>query len=479
MADDRPAESSVGLLSDGKDDMTTHRLIRARVAMATMAVGTLVLTAACSPGGQTVKTDAPSSAASPAGIVTDVSTLGEVTLTVWDVETQPGPNDELIALNEAFQAKYPNITIKRNSQSFDDLIKTLRLALTGPDAPDVVQSNNGRSQMGEFVKAGQIISVEPYAAAYGWKDRFPESVLNLASYSADGTAFGSGNLYGLPQMGEMVGVFYNKQKLADLGLEVPTTWAEFTEDLATIKNSGDTPLMLGDLEKWPAIHVFGPIQGANTPASDIMNLGLGNPGGDWMDANNTAAATELANWVTDGYFNADVLGSNNDDTVAKFGTGTGVFLMAGSWNTASLDAQMGDNVGFFAPPPAVAGEGSSTTGGTSLPFTITSASKNPDAAAAYIDFITSDEAMKVIAEKGNLPVLNSAKLAPASSAAKDVYTAYESVTTQGNLLPYLDYATPTFSDTLGAALQDLIAGKQTPQQFTQTLQDDYAAFTKK
>ena len=152
-------------------------------------------------------------------------------------------------------------------------------------------------------------------------------------------------------MGEIVGVYYNKKKLADLGLKVPTTWSEFTAQLATIKKSGETPLMLGDLEKWPAIHVFGPIQGAHTPAAEIMDLGLGNPGGDWTDATNTAAATELASWVKDGYFNADINGSKYDDIVAKFGAGTGVFLMAGSWNTATLDPVMGDNLGFFAPPP--------------------------------------------------------------------------------------------------------------------------------
>jgi raffinose/stachyose/melibiose transport system substrate-binding protein len=165
--------------------------------------------------------------------------------------------------------------------------------------------------------------------------------------------------------------------------------------------------------------------------------------------------------------------------VAKFGAGTGVYLIAGSWNTATLEPVMAGNLGFFAPPPVTAGGAASTTGGTSLPFTITSASKHPDAAAAYINFLTSDDAMKVIAKAGNLPVLHSAELAPASGGGKDVYAAYETVTSKGNLLPYLDYATPTFSDTLGAALQDLIAGKQTPEQFTKTLQADYGKFVSK
>ncbi|MFT4111100.1 ABC transporter substrate-binding protein [Propionicimonas sp.] len=436
----------------------------------------LALSTGCAPGAGISQ---PATPASPASSVnTDPASMGEITLTVWDQEVRGGQNDEIEALNAQFHAKYPNITIDRHAQSFDDLQKTGRLVLTGPDAPDVIEANNSRSQMGSFVTAGQLLSLDAYAEAYGWRDRFPESVLKLSSYSGDGKTFGSGSLFGLPQVGEVVGFYYNKSKLAKLGLQVPTTWAELETQLKTIRDAGETPLVLGNLEKWPAIHVFGPIQGAHTPADQITNLALGNAGGDWTDANNVAAATELQDWVKAGYLNADVNGAAYDDVVAKFGKGTGVYFLGGSWNTATLDPVMGDDVGFFAPPPTDASAEPATTGGTSLPFAVTSASRNPDAAAAYINFITSDDAMKVIAEKGNLPVLNASALAPASGVGKEVYAAYELVTTKGHLLPYLDYATPTFSDTLGAALQDLIASKKTPQQFAETLQKDYGDFIK-
>ena len=45
-------------------------------------------------------------------------------------------------------------------------------------------------------------------------------------------------------------------------------------------------------------------------------------------------------------------------------------------------------------------------------------------------------------------------------------------------MPYLDYATPTFYDTLSAAVKQLTAKKLTPQQFCEQLQKDYAAFLK-
>jgi raffinose/stachyose/melibiose transport system substrate-binding protein len=446
------------------------------VLTAAASTALLALTFGCAPGTGTTTTTAPATPKS--SVNTDPASMGTITLTVWDQEVRGGQNDEIEELNKQFHAKYPNITIDRHAQSFDDLQKTGRLVLTGPDAPDVIEANNSRSQMGSFVTAGQLANLDPYAEAYGWRDRFPESVLKLSSYSTDGKSFGSGSLFGLPQVGEVVGFYYNKAKLQKLGLTVPTTWAELEAQLPTIKSGGETPLVLGNLEKWPAIHVFGPIQGAHTPSDEITNLALGNVGGDWTNANNVAAATELQDWVKAGYFNSDVNGAAYDDVVGKFAKGTGVYFLGGSWNTATLDPAMKDNVGFFAPPPTDASAGPATTGGTSLPFAVTSASKNQDAAAAYINFLTSDDAMKVIAAKGNLPVLHASELAPSTGVGKEVYAAYELVTTKGHLLPYLDYATPTFSDTLGAALQDLIAAKKTPQEFAAALQKDYGNFIK-
>ena len=61
----------------------------------------------------------------------DPSTLGDVTLVVWDQEVRGSQNDALVALNEAFQARYPNIKIERTSQSTDDLKTQVTLALSG------------------------------------------------------------------------------------------------------------------------------------------------------------------------------------------------------------------------------------------------------------------------------------------------------------------------------------------------------------
>ena len=258
-----------------------------------LAVAVLSASAACAPGekgGSGTETQADK-------VDTDISDAGDVTLTVWDQEVRGGQAKQIQALNAAFQEKYPNVTIDRTKRSFNDLQRTLRNAITSDKAPDVVQANNGRSDMGAFVENGLLQSLDGYAEAYGWTKRFPQSIRSLSSYSSDGKVFGQGNLYGLPQVGEVVGVWYNKAKLKDLGLEVPRTTEDFEAALQTAKDAGELPIQFGNLDAWPGIHEFGFVQNQFVPRDDIRALGFGQKGASWTSDENMQAAQTFSDWV--------------------------------------------------------------------------------------------------------------------------------------------------------------------------------------
>lgn len=443
-----------------------------RLLLVASALG-IAAVAACAPGSSS-----PTVARSVAdsAVQTDAAKMGAVTLLVWDQEVRGGQAAQMAQLIKEFETTYPNIKIKRVSRSFDDLKTTLRLALSGNEPPDVVEANNGRSDMGEFVKAGQLRPLDSYATAYGWDARYPKSVRQYSSYSADGKTFGEGSLYGLPQVGEVVGIFFNKKKLADAGLQAPTTWSEFQASLATLKAKAEVPLVLGNLQKWPAIHVFGTVQGRTTPAATITTLAFGRSGATWKSPENLKAAQTLVDWVDRGYFNKGVNGQDYDPAWQGFTKGTGVYLIAGTWLQEDLQKAMGADVGFMLPPGAAAGDKPVATGGTGLPFAITAKSQHPDAAAAYINFITSKNAMTVLAKTGNLPIADTSAQVVTGSLQKDVFASFGTIVEQEGLVPYLDYATPTMYDTIGAALQDLLAKKATPEQFLDRLEKDYSAF---
>jgi raffinose/stachyose/melibiose transport system substrate-binding protein len=430
-----------------------------------------VLATACAPGsGQD-----PPPAKTPAAVNTDISRLGAVTLTVWDQEVRGGQNEQMQELNAKFQAKFPNVTIKRVSRSFPDLQNTLRLALSGDSPPDVVEANQGYGSMAQFVKAGMLLPLNSYDRAYGWKQRYPKALTDLNSVTPDGKSIGSGNLYGVSLNGEIVGIFYNKAKLAELGIERPATWAAFERALATAKSKGELPIAFGNLDKFPGIHEYGVIQDQLTTKDAVRSLVFGK-GGSWTDPPNLRAAQTLSAWARQGYFTEDANSVKYDDSPVNFATGEGVFLIGGTWFAADLEKRMGGNVGFMLPPPVTAGGAAKTMGGESLPWAITSKSKNPDVAAAYINFITSPEAMDVAVDSGVLPALKPAAKLPDGPLMKEVFAAWQTVSETDGLTPYLDYATTDFGDVLGGALQKLIAGRASSEQALGEAQQNYAEF---
>lgn len=442
----------------------------------TAALGGLGLLAACAPGSDSGGDGDAAPAPKADEVDTDVAALGDVTLKVWDQEVRGAQNDAIEALIKAFEEKYPNITVERTKQSFDDLQKQTGLTLSGKDVPDVLQVNNARGDMGAFVADGLLTDLTGYAEAYGWTERFTPSVLSKMSYSEDGVTFGEGNLYGLAQTGEVCGIYYSQKKLDELGLKAPTSWDEVFSLVEAAGSAGEQPIMLGNLDQWPALHVFGPLQASFVPAETIVTLGMGNSGADWTTEDNVSALSQLAEWGLGGALGDSPNGLAYDDAWPEFTKGTGVLLIGGSWLGPDMEAVMGEDLRFMAPPPGADGK-VATTGGTGIPFSIPSAAKNPEAAAAYIEFITSDDAMAMIAENGGMPVNRAAELAPDSGVNKDIYEAFDAVTTEGTLLPYLDYATPSFADTAGATLQEVIGGQADAEAAAGKLQEDYADFT--
>lgn len=448
------------------------RLGRLRWLVAALTTAGVVTATACAPGSG--GSDGGGTDTDPSDVETDVAEMGEVTLTVWDQEVRSGQDKPLKDLNAAFEKKYPNVTIKRVSRSFSDLQKQLRLAISGDDAPDVVQANNARADMGAFVEAGLLRSLEGYAEVYGWNDRFPEAVRSVASYSDDGATFGEGNLYGLPLTGELVGLWYNQAKLDQLGIEPPQTFDDFEAALQTAKQAGEVPIQFGNLDQWPGIHQWGFMQNAFVPREQIRRLGFGQEGASWTTEENAAAAETLQGWVDQGYFTEGFNGLGYDPSWQAFVKGEGVFLVSGTWLLSDLEAGLGEDLGFMLPPVGESGE-LSVTGSTGLPFAVTEDSENPDVAAAYLDFISSEDAMRRIAEAGGLPAVD-AEQQQVSGTQADLFEAWTTANSEDALVPYLDWATPDATEMVPAEAQDLMGGEQSVDGFLGALEDDYASF---
>ena len=345
----------------------------------------------------------------------DISALGDVTLTVWDQEVRGGQKAQIEELNKQFQAKYPNVKIERVAKSFEDTLKTVKLGASDPNAPDIVPANQGRGIMGELVKAKLLRPLDDYAKVYGWADRYSPTLLDLNRFSPDGKEFGSGDLYGLSQMGEIVGVYYNKEKVPT----PPATLAEFEASLQEAKDAGETPIQFGNLEKWPGIHNFESVLGQFADKQAVRDFVFAKEGAIVRHAGVPGSRREDPGVGRQGLLQQELQRHRLRPGVA--GVREGRQPLPDRRHVGDGRPRQGD--GRQRRLHADAGQRSrtrrSSLGGESLPYAITSAAKNPDVAAAYIDFLTDANAAKVLVDTDNLPAMKGAP-APASGVSVEV-----------------------------------------------------------
>jgi raffinose/stachyose/melibiose transport system substrate-binding protein len=440
--------------------------------VAVLAAATLLAAGCGTPGGDSGDNAEKAKESNANAAKVDVAKAGDVTLTVWDQEVRGGQAAQIKRLNQAFQEKYPNVTIKRVAKSFTDLNTTLKLAVSGSKAPDVVQANQGRPVMGQLVKGGLLRPMDAYADAYGWADRWSKTLLDLNRFSPDGRQFGSGNLYGVSQMGEIVGVYYNKDKVPS----VPKTFGEFEQMLAKAKQDGEIPIAFGNLDKYGGIHEFQTVQNQFTDKQATRDFVFAREGASFSTPENEEAAKTLQEWAAKGYFTPDYNGTAYDPAWQQFAKGRGPFTIAGTWITADVSKAMGDKVGFFLMPGREEGSDPVALGGESLPWAITQKSKNADVAAAYIDFLTNAEAVQVLVDTNNLPAMKT-DVQPQGALNQEIAAAWKELNDADGLTPYMDYATPSFYDDFSGGVQRLLPGRLSPKEFVDDMQAKYAKFT--
>jgi raffinose/stachyose/melibiose transport system substrate-binding protein len=438
---------------------------------------------ACSSSASLAPSTAPSAMAStaPSAVAsTAPSAVASTAVTLVVQDGEAGSTERIgtyTLLDQKFEQQHPGVTIQHISEPFANLTATLNLQLSSSSVPDMTQVNQGYQSMGILVKGGLLLPLDSYATKYGWAARQPATLLDASKFSPDGTQFGTGNLYGISATGDLVGIYYNKATLQKLGLQLPTTLAQFTDDLAVAKQAGVTPIAFGDLDKSPGIHDFQAIVNVLAPVKYQNDFVYGRGGVSFDTPKVTQAATTLQDWANKGYFTPGFLGLGYSDWVNGFQGGKGLFIITGSWYNTQLLGAMGSNVGFFLLPGATAGEAPVATGAGGLPWTIPKRAKNPDLAAAYIDFITSSDAAALFVQRQDNPMTSPpAGTAPQGSSTADILAAWAQLRQTDGFVPFMDWATPTLYNTLSAGIEQLMGNKITPSTFVQQGQADYAKF---
>lgn len=436
------------------------RTPRRPLAVAALAMSTFVL-AACAPPGSGQR--ATPEDVAPTEVTTD---LGDepVELVLYDGAGLKAVDDALI---EAFTAQHPNVTITTRFDPDDVQAQNAPRVLASDDPPDIARVN----ALADIVGNGQLTALTPWAEAYGWD--VPEG--QLANYTVDDDGVrGSGTQYTVASGYVLTGLYYNKDVAERIGMtEPPATVEELEAALARAADAGVVGIMTGNQTGQGTFSVQMMLN--NELGREAVNGWVFNEPEATIDTPEAVEAVQtVAEWVEAGYFNADANGTDSSQALGRFVAGESLFYASGNWDAASIGEQMGDGVGFV-PPPSGGEEGEHLAMSNPVSnFGIPAGSDDKDAAAAFLDFLLSEEARQVLVDRGFAPSgTGEAPRTEPGSLGEEIQTAFADLVEDDGQVQFVQDATSGINAAWLAQTQLLFDGRTTPEEYLAAIQAEY------
>lgn len=429
-----------------------------------IAAGMLVASslAACAGPGS----DVDAANTEPTDVSTNVSGE-ETTLTLFSAA---GLKDYQQGLADAFTDKYPNIAVELQVEADNNYDTVLPRLLASDDPPDLAAVPD----LVGAVQDGLLTNLDAYDQAYGWSDEVPASVLD--SGRVEDGSIGSGSLYVAGgAAGPLVGVFYHRELAEQVGMtEAPATIDELEQVMARAKSQGITPIMASNADGLIG-HLYNLLLGAYMSPSSVLDVVRRQADASLDTPEAVEATARLQEWARAGYFNADTNAINQDASYGQFALGEGLFMFQGTWMTQSLPEAFDGQYGVFPMPPLQADGGSFSMTGNTLSFSIAANSDDKNAAAAFLDFLTSPEAAEVAARNG-YPAAGaegSAQVTLDADVVEQIQAGYSAVAADNGFFSWIQNSVPAVGTELTTQLQLLVSEEASPEEVVTSLQDAY------
>lgn len=248
-----------------------------------------------------------------------------------NVTTTWAGNDGGTIVYQKFVNEYQEnsgILINDSSGSSDETFKTRVLTdFEVGGEPDVLFYFTG-TDANTFIKAGKVVSVDTI------RESFPEYASNMNDEMFTKSLV-DGEAYAVPAYGFWEGMFVNKKVCEESGVKIPdanTTWEEFLEICAVIKQKGYTPIAASLAQEPHYLFEFA-IYNYGTPQTHgILPESVNDEQGEaWI-----SGITEIQNLYNRGYLSPNTLTSSADEIVQSFIDGEAAFLIEGSWRIGGI-----------------------------------------------------------------------------------------------------------------------------------------------
>ncbi|MCD4523469.1 ABC transporter substrate-binding protein [Nocardioides sp. cx-173] len=352
------------------------------------------------------------------------------------------------------------IEVNVDTLPFDTMRTVLQTQLRSGDGPDVFNWGSGPGFGGALAEAGLL---------YDMTDAYEDNSWEVYDFAKERVTVDD-KLYGLPGEMETIGVFYNKDLFAELGLEEPQSLADLEAAAKAVKAAGKIPLSVGDKEGWEGGHLLSMALSSAVGSEGVKALIDGET--SW-DSPEVVEALEVWRDLNEsGYLGESPTSVDYDNSLAPFYAGEAAMVPTGSWLVGEID----DNAEFeagYIPFPAPDGPGIFTGGLGSGPF-VSAQATSPDVALELVDFLASPEHGEWTVEN-----LHTIPPMPLETSELEVSPLFAQVledtatlSTTGDFGYNIDVlTTDAFNEALYDGVQAVLTGQQSPEEVAADLQE--------
>jgi len=299
-----------------------------------------------------------------------------ITIESWRAEDQAIWDEKILPV---FEKQYPDIDVQFKPTTATEYNAALNARLAGGTAGDIITCRPFDNALAMY-DSGYLADIKSLEGLSNFSD-----VAKGAWSTDNGDAS-----FCVPMASVIHGFMYNKEAFAELGIEVPTTEADFYAAMDKIKADGTyIPMAMGTKDQWEAATMGYTNVGPAYWGGEEGRLGLIDGSAKLTDDVFVEGFRQMAKWTP--YLGDGFQAQGYTDSQNLFTLGRAAVYPTGSWEITGFQENADFEMGAFAPPKKDADSKCYISDHTDIGIGMNAATANKDAVMKFLAWTTSAE----------------------------------------------------------------------------------------
>ncbi len=412
-------------------------------------------TAAPVPSAQSPAQPSPSADAKPA------APAEKVKIVFWDENAGPTFTPVYMEFIKKFEEQNPDITVEYVGIPWESSKQKYDVAIASGTTPDV--AGVPASWLGDFFQREALLPLDDFFNNWSEKDKYPKSLMD-----SNRSAVSDGKLYGLVSNTNMACVWYRKDLFEQKGITPPENWEQFFK---AVEAGTDKANNIYGFSIRGGAGGANQLQEAMYAYSGIENLFDENGKSTVADPKNVEFLTKFTDMYKTYTPESDIT-NGYKEMVAAFDSGFANMIIHNMGSYAEHVAALPEGSFGFLPIPRAENGKRVIFSGSQNGYSIFSSTKYPEQSWRFISFLCAPEQISVWSKTfGKIPPHSDVLKEAWVQETEHIKLAAAALADPQLLMPRIPVEIPGYADvmnnTVGPALQEMLAKKITPQQFAE------------